>query len=58
MKVVYAACGETGIFDELVVLDTLDVISDDHETEEGVFVCQYDRGGGIEEFYYLDKRLV
>lgn len=56
MKVVYAASTEEGMFEELVVLDKSQVISDDEETEDGTFICEYVHDGEMGfYFYYIDK---
>lgn len=55
MKIVYASSTEEGMFDELVVLDKSQIISDDEETEDGTLICVYVLGGEEFIFYYIDK---
>jgi hypothetical protein len=56
-KIVYATCDDSGIFDDLVVIDLskYTIINDIEEYDEGIMICYYVDQGTFNEFYYLSK---
>ena len=55
-KVIYASSDSIGMFEELVVLEKHQIVSDDTENEDGVRICYYvDQGGYQEILYFIDK---
>ena len=53
--VVYASSTPEGMFEELVVLNKSDIISDNEEDEDGAMICVYKHDNKEDKFYYIDK---
>ena len=54
-KIVYAMSDESGIFEELIVLNENEIIQDEIETEDGTYICEYVLEGKNDEFFYISK---
>jgi hypothetical protein len=54
-KIVYAVSTETGIFEYLIVLDSIEVIQDEIQTEDGTYICEYISEGQNDSFFYIEK---
>jgi len=57
-KIVYAACGCDGLFEELVVIDSNQVIVELLDEDEEFYICKFVDNGVEDEFYYLDKKII
>ena len=57
-KLIYASSTETGMFEELVVLEKRQVIDDSFENEDGVKICSYLMDGKETVMYYIDVKEV
>ena len=53
--IVYASSTSEGMFEELIVLNKRDIISDNEENEDGAMICVYKSNNEENEFYYIDK---
>ena len=54
-KVIYASSDSDGMFEELVVLEKHQIVSDDDENEDGVRICYYLDGSYQKGLYFIDK---
>jgi len=54
-KIVYAMSDESGIFEELIVLNENNIIQDEIETEDGTYICECVLEGKNDEFFYISK---
>ena len=53
-KFIYASSDDSGMFEELVVLEKHQVIDDSYENEDGVKICSYLENGEETTMYYID----
>ena len=53
--IVYASSTSEDMFEELIVLNKRDIISDNEENEDGAMICVYKSNNEENEFYYIDK---
>lgn len=54
-RIVYATSDYDGHFDELIILNSHQIISDDNEDDNGVYECIYKTGKSKDSFFYVAK---